>query len=312
MKLGCDAWSRQEWYYYQLTLRRDGDEVEAYGDTEHALDAELPAYVRFWKRHVAPSTQRPASIETRDAAHELVSLIAQRSYAVFCNIVECMDQLEIIKREGLGNRHRNAVIALKFCGDALVMFSELERLIAGPPNAFTKSVGCLADKLGVIITPLSRSQSSAWIPLRENVVVYRHYLTHNGMPLTLTAKSDGAVYVLRREHLEGTNPVSWIASERKHGSEPTHWHELKDACNQILKDTVALLDFGYSALVDELGSFVWKAAYQQLWGWTEGMPEIPKFPVYPGGGYSARRPTVLFGVTASDDLRPYGSAARYV
>src|SRR5581483_8129408 len=131
---GATAWAERGWYYNQLRLRADGDEVERYGDNEHALDEEFPGYVAFWKRHVAPSTQRPISIETRPTAHEIMSLIAQRSYAVFSNSVELLDQLVIMQCEGLGPRYRNAVITLKFAGDCLVMFSELERLVAGPTN----------------------------------------------------------------------------------------------------------------------------------------------------------------------------------
>jgi hypothetical protein len=127
MRLGPESWEKSKWYYDGLSIVNEGDITEQTGADRYGLTRDMPNYERFWRYHIAPATQRPFSIRVRDEADEIVKLIAQRSYSVFSNILEAITQLEVIQHEGLGERTRNATIAIKFAGDALLMFDELEQ-----------------------------------------------------------------------------------------------------------------------------------------------------------------------------------------
>ncbi len=304
MKLGTDAWTKSAWYYSQLTLRKNGDAIEQMAAEAFSFEKRLPHYELFWKNHICPATQRPGVIHLRTNADEILSNISQRSYSTFFNIAEALIELENIQKHGVGDRCRNANISLMFAGNALVLYSELERVIAGPEDRFTLAIGTLAKRLGGAITPLSQSDKSAWSSLREDIVAYRHYLTHSGGLFTLHSSKTGKHLVLKRDKLRGTapTPLSWTKIEKQHAGVEGDWHELVDACKQVIFDSLVLLDMGYEHLTKQLAIFLLNPAYQQLWGWTEGMAEMPNPAPATADGRSGYRPDVLSGIQPSADV----------
>jgi hypothetical protein len=183
-----------------------------------------------------------------------------------------------------------------------MMRAALERLLAGPTGGFTRSLGFLARRLPTEIIPLSESET--WKPLRENLGVYRNYLTHAGTLYRVYSDASGKTFVLQRKHLESKDQRGWSKEEKMHAF-PTDWQELGEACRQVVRDTIALLDFGYQMRAEQMRNLVTHAAYQTLWGWKDHMPEIPNPPpslqgIGFGSGTGIR--DVLVGSAVSADI----------
>jgi hypothetical protein len=54
--------------------------VEEYGVRQHALHKRLPHLQTFWRRHVAPATNRPFNTHLAAGVAEVATRIAWRSY----------------------------------------------------------------------------------------------------------------------------------------------------------------------------------------------------------------------------------------
>jgi hypothetical protein len=273
MNLGTDAWNKRSWYYGGLTLAINGDDNEREAFSQSPFYDHFSSYEKFWRYHVAPATERPNSIRTRHNAASIISMIAQRSFSTFQKILEAVEQLRRIENEGLGVRFRNATSALECAGVALTLFGSLERLIAGQQDRNGKLSDCLATTISEKIVP-PRDRAPIWDIARNNLIVYRDYLTHQGALMTVKSQASDQPLVLRREHLVNKGNVDWAEVEREHLSHSTHWEELRMVCGEVVRDTLNLLNLGYNAFSQQMDALVETEAYQRLWGWEPGMEDI--------------------------------------
>ena len=95
-------WSIWEPAFDALTIRRDGDPVEIAGAKNFNLDVKFPNYQVFWRRHLAPATNRPANFQSRPNVAAVMATIAQVSYGVFCDLVEAEKQLVRVQAGDFG------------------------------------------------------------------------------------------------------------------------------------------------------------------------------------------------------------------
>src|SRR4029450_4666747 len=102
MPLGSAKWARHRPFYDALTLA-DGDEVEQRAGSEYGLGTSFSWYLRFWKFHVAPATNRPHNIGLRwRLTSAIISSIVQRSHGVIDDLVKALDDYEAVKAGDLG------------------------------------------------------------------------------------------------------------------------------------------------------------------------------------------------------------------
>lgn len=80
-------------FYGNLTFIEHGDPAEKFGAESHDLDTKVPWLQEFWRCHVAPATNRPGDMRLSPQVNKAISLIAERSYEVYCNLLDAHDEL---------------------------------------------------------------------------------------------------------------------------------------------------------------------------------------------------------------------------
>jgi hypothetical protein len=118
MVLGELKWAAAYPYYDGLTLAC-GDKIEQQAERDHQISSLFPNYVKFWKLHICPATNRPHSIAWRPGISDIVSAVGQRSHGVLKDLRNGLDYLRMVKAGNLGPDDRNVDTALLYAGNAL-------------------------------------------------------------------------------------------------------------------------------------------------------------------------------------------------
>jgi hypothetical protein len=119
-------WAALKAAYHHLRLDSEpAEDVEKYAVRQHKLNERLPNLEVFWRLHIAPATNRPVDTHLRDGITPVVSRMAERSYEIFCNVSDALDELAIVERELSPPRYRSCLNVLRFTGDALMLFDSL-------------------------------------------------------------------------------------------------------------------------------------------------------------------------------------------
>jgi len=271
MNLGNEIWVARKPSYDQLKLAMNGDDSERAAFGYHPWAISFGNYERFWRYHVAPASRRPFGIELRPEADEVICDLAQRSFSTFRNIFEAAEQCKILKVDGLGERERNATIALHFAGDALGVFCGLD-------NAAVE----IGKRLSVNIQS-ARELLPNWKLRYDRLKIYRDYLSHQGTLMTLVAPN-ALPLVLRPEYIVGNGNINWVSILREHLSKDSHWQELPAACYGVADEVLKMINEGYGVLTDVMEELLIRPEYQRLWGWTCEMDTAsPHVDCYSGG-----------------------------
>jgi hypothetical protein len=96
------------------------ERVEEYAVRQHKLDQKLPNLENFWRFHIAPATLRPLDTVFAPNVRQVTSRMAERSYEIFCNISDALDELHLISTEGpKPPRYRSCLNILRSIGERL-------------------------------------------------------------------------------------------------------------------------------------------------------------------------------------------------
>jgi hypothetical protein len=85
----------------------------------HKLNDRLSNVQEFWRYHIAPATNRPEGTRLSDNIRGITSRLAERSYEIYCNVSDALDELAEIKKGLKPPRYRSCLNVLRFSGDAL-------------------------------------------------------------------------------------------------------------------------------------------------------------------------------------------------
>lgn len=277
----ADLFALSEWtrikkqYYGQLTFAKSGEMVEEYGVREHRLHERIPFLEEFWRCHVAPATNRPDDTFLSDGIDPVISLIAERSYEVFCNVVDAMDELASVRKgPPVPPRYRSYLNVLRFSGDALQLFSGLVFVIQGSkPYQGNGLATILGNGFKVFDTGEWKSE---WNPEREKAIWYRNMLVHHGRPwffFQAQQEYKSAPFILRAEQCmpdpqtyPKTHPT-WEAQMKMFKSDPSRFTTLHEACEETVDLTTRWLNRAYQRVVEKLEPLLDNPNYRKLWGW---------------------------------------------
>ena len=276
MPLGPSKWNSARPFYDGLTLAVDGDPIERQAVTQFGLGKRFPHYEVFWKRHVCPATDRPRGINFRFGVSDIISVIAQRSYSVFVYALEAVDHLREVSEGRLGPRNRNCYITLMYAGNALQVFTELQRALSGTLDGMNG----LATTLSMPIDPFP-DWKTAWAPDRESASNYRNYVTHQGYIYSVLRQSSGERMVLSRDAFKKKTLCTWLQTEAEYNRDPSVFIDVVDACRGIVDDTIAFLDLAYEKIICVMDPLLEHDDYQRLWGWVDHQPAILSAPALP-------------------------------
>lgn len=312
MTLGPAKWTSAKPFYDALTLATDGDSVEQEAAQKYGLDKRFRHYEIFWKRHICPATERPHGITFRPGVADIISVLAQRSYTVLVYMLESFEYLGMVKQGSAGPRQRHCYISLMFAGNALQVFTELQRALSGSPSSLS-GMKDLATEIGTSIS-LFPDWDTHWKPARESAVNYRHYLTHQGRFYSVLQQATGQILVLKRSAFKPNMTHTWTHAESDYISRPANWIDLADACQDVFDDTLDLLERAYQQIVTVLDPFLLRADYQRLWGWQDRThTPVPAALRSASSGTVPTAPVWMTGSTASGvDERPPGSGEMIV
>lgn len=267
--LGSSMWAAAKPYYDSLTLANDGDSVEMEAASSSPLPSAFPHYQTFWKRHVCPATNRPQDICFRPGVADIVSVITQRSYSVFTYMLDAYESLSLVMKGDYGSRKRNVNTTIMFAGNALQVFAELQSALCGVPRVLN-GMNDLSRELGISVC-IFPDWNTHWANNRESASKYRNYLTHQGIPYSVTHAASGRILVLQRDtYLNAT--YTWTQADGHYASRPHDWVDLAVACKEVVEDTTAFLDLAYERILAQLDGHLSNPAYQRLWGWKDNQP----------------------------------------
>ncbi len=260
------------------------ERVEEYGVRMHKLDQRLPSLQDFWRFHVAPATLRPRDARFAPKVGQITSRMAERSYEVYCNICDALDELDSVnKQEPQPPRYRSCLNVFRCLGDAFQLFDSLVEIITrkddgrplpqGEPPALPKILGCAINLPQFF-------NDDVWRTERQNAIAYRNMLVHHGRPW-LNFDGDefvGYPYVLESRHSwrrvpgRGEVYVTWTQQVEMF-RDPKHrgkFIELPKACAAACEATIAWIDRGYRQIIAELDSALGNPdrffKYRQQWG----------------------------------------------
>lgn len=310
MSLGTARWTASKPFYDQQTLAEHGDPAEQYAAKELRIDAIFPHYGQFWRYHVCPATERPASMGFRAGVADIVSVVTQRNYTVFRYLVEALQHGRLVDTGEFGLGNRNCYIALMYAGNALQVFTEFQIALCGKPKPLS-GMQDLAAQLGATVDPFP-DWNTILSADRERLSIYRNYLTHQGWFYAVYVSASKQSVVLKPEAFTPGAVYTWTHAEHDYATTPSNWMPLQDLCSLIVNDTVAFLDLAYERICATLAPLLPMPAYQALWGWqpNQPVPTLATTPVAPStaSGYVATLPISMTGQTASGfDYGPGGS-----
>jgi len=255
-------WTVWKEAFDRVTLRKDGDSLEVRGANDFGLDVQFPNYEIFWRYHVVPATNRPGNIYFRQYVNPTVTKICSTNHSIFVNLVNASESLHKINGGNLGgDRFRNCTDFIKCAGDALQLFTEMQKLIETDlANALCKTIQLWSQA----------DWRQKWCPAREKVIGYRNFLTHVGFPQVMQiaqANEARIPFVLHPDYvIRGSNPT-WPDLEKLYQTNPEKWAKLVDVCNLLNRQTMRWLDDAYGEVITALNPFLSTEDYQYLWGW---------------------------------------------
>ena len=264
--------------------------VEIYAVREHQLDRRLPHIEEFWRFHIAPGTMRPVDTGLRPAIRQVTSRMAERSYEVWCNITDALDELRVIEGTELKPpRYRACLNVLRCTGDALLLFDELVDVIGVHTRKEPDDVKTRASLATILDAPIINFSDwtrgwPEWRKERDGAIAYRNMLVHHGRPWLhfVSGKPfDGVPYVLRAQHCRydgsktenkrdfqtWSKQIEMFANPR----EREKFIELPDACRDTCDLTIKWLDKAYRLIVKKLDEILTKSPekfmkYRKQWG----------------------------------------------
>lgn len=262
---------------------RKFEAVEEHGVRSHQLDQKLPNLEDFWRFHVAPATLRPQDTRFAHNVRQVTSRMAERSYEVYCNICDALDELRVIAKPP---RYRACLNVLRCIGDAFVLFDELVNVIRKNPydQQTTGAGSATLDKILGCKIELFRDWSDERRTERQVAITYRHMLVHHGRPwLHFEHREfEGYPYVLKAEHCLRRTPgekevyVTW-AKQIEMFRKAKHRDKfilLPEACKHSCDTAIAWIDKGYSHIVSALDEVLFDdrvkfIKYRSQWGTIE-------------------------------------------
>lgn len=264
------------------------EDVEKYAVTNHKqLKRRLPNLETFWRFHIAPATNRTADTHLRDNIRPVVSRMAERSYEIFCNVSDALDELAIVQGGLSPPRYRPCLNVLRFTGDALMLFESLIDIIGRKDRNRTINLGSVEQEIGehLVLFEDWHYGDNDWSKRRELAVTHRNMLVHHGRPWLHFLDDDPKTpYILRAEKcrtdasrrddeqkfVTWQRQISKFKAENKRG-EHSNFITLKGACETAVERTVDWLNDAYGRVVDRLDQVLSKdpatfAKYRSLWG----------------------------------------------
>lgn len=266
MPLGPQKWQQHRAFYDNLTLADHGDDREQHGAHTYQMHVRFSNYEHFWRHFVAPATQRPVDVSTfRMETAEEVIFLTQRNYTVFLYLLDAYEDRDKVLAGDLGPSFRNWRNCIRYAGDALQVFSELQRAIEEN----------LAAKLGDEIK-LFPDWKQKWNPDRESVINFRNYLVHQGQLQVFERRDGDAVvpYTLDRSQIT-RDGLTWIKTDADFQKNPEQFRPLNDAAREIVTETTDWLNKAYGRIVEKLQGLPETATLQKLWGWQNGQSPVP-------------------------------------
>ena len=258
--------------------------MEEYGVRQHKLHQRLPNLQTFWRYHVAPATHRQRDTHLAANVHEVTTRVAQRSYEVYANICDALDELEIIVQHGAKPpRYRSCLNVLRCVGDAFLLFDELVHVLGTRtgPDRQTRNLGTpnLATLLHVDLFFFRDWDRSLWSTTRTNIADYRHMLVHHGRPWLFFAGDEfvGDPLVLKAQHcrvpgcdLRNPQYLSWTQQQKLFRTDRSQFIHLSDACKQTCDAGITWLNRGYDRIVSIMNGVLSERdnfeEYKNLWG----------------------------------------------
>jgi hypothetical protein len=260
------------------------ERVEADGIEKHNLNEKLPYVQEFWRFHIAPATNRPDNIYLRDGSHPVMSRMAERSYEIYCNISDALDELEIVKTGGaIPPRYRPCLNVLRCAGDALQLFNELVHVVGkkdSSQDTSTNKPSSLTKILGAETVLFPNWEREGWGDRRRTAIAYRNMLVHHGRPWLNFEGDDyvGTPYVLASEHCvhrRYRKSFETWTRQRSMFQDPKERNKfvsIFDACSEACDLTISFLNDGYRQIVEKLDALLVQnpskfREYRRLWGW---------------------------------------------
>ncbi|MGH7886381.1 MAG: hypothetical protein ACREPG_00825 [Candidatus Binatia bacterium] len=209
--LNLQDWNSLKRAYLHLNFTSEPFErVEEYGASVHKLNERLSNVQEFWRYHIAPATNRPEGTHLSDNIRGVTSRLAERSYEIYCNVSDALDELAEIKKGLKPPRYRSCLNVLRFSGDALLLFDSLIDIIGvktkGQDLANQLTLSKLfsenSEKIIKIILFPDWYYGENWNAKREQAIAYRNMLVHHGRPWLHFTKGEytSPPYILRAEH----------------------------------------------------------------------------------------------------------------
>jgi hypothetical protein len=242
------------------------ERVEQYGMQEHKLHVRLPNLHRFWRFHVAPATNRRENTLLASTVGHVTSRMAERSYEIYANLCDALDELKIIyTEEPKPPRYRSCLNVLRYTGDTFQLFDELVDVIGTRTSRQRQHTGArdnLATILGTDIR-LFWDWSTKWRDGRNQAIAYRNMLVHHGRPWlhfdTPQQEFVGYPYILRVEHcayagskLDRREFLTWAEQTEKFKKPENRENlfiKLPDACAATCEATISWLNDAYGRIV---------------------------------------------------------------
>ena len=279
-------WAALKNAYQHLRFDTDPAEaVEKFAVKHHKLNERLPNLETFWRFHIAPATNRTTNTHLRDGIKPVVSRMAERSYEIFCNVSDALDELAIVKNGLSPPRYRPCLNVLRFTGDALMLFDGLIDSIGRKTQNQYFKAGCVALEIGQDLN-LFQDWSYGdhnWQKRRGIAVTHRNMLVHHGRPwlhfLNDDPKPDEVPFILRAEYsrdVDRDDDLAFLTWKRqinkfRVAEQRDKFVPLPEACEIAVDRTIGWLNNAYGRLVEKLDELLRKdfltfAKYRNLWG----------------------------------------------
>lgn len=255
-------WNAWQSAFERLTLKQDGDSLEMRAATQHGLDVSFPNHTVFWRRHVVPATNRPANLDLRKEASQLVSQIATLNHSLLDDLVKAADELDQVRVGNLGaNRFQHCSQAINYDGNAIQKFTDLQELIENS----------LSNALNRDIKIWSKADwKNKWSPSREKIICYRNLLTHTGQPQYMMVpqpNQDVTPYVIDPKFIVIGETLTWSQQEELYRTNPEKWSPLATVCVELHEKSISWLNDVYAEVVIALDQDLINEDYHWLWGW---------------------------------------------